>query len=67
MDIDDDRFTLSIDEDGPELVTVRVGDEILELKPGGSYEFPLRKEAQQTLALLTTKDGGNAQDCPEQS
>lgn len=67
LDIDDDKFTLSIDEDGPELVTVSVGGKILELKPGGSYEFPLRKEVPETLPLLTTKDGGNAQDCPEQS
>ena len=67
LDVDDDKFTLSIDADGPELVTVSVGGKILELKPGGSYEFPLRKETPETLPLLTTKDGGNAQDRPEQS
>ena len=61
VDIDDDKFSLSIDADGPEPVMVNVRGEILELMPGGSYEFPLRKEAQESLPLLTTKDGGNAQ------
>jgi alpha,alpha-trehalase len=51
LDIDDDKFTLSVEGDGPEPVTVKVGGEILELQPGGSYEFPLKKEAPETLAL----------------
>jgi len=59
LDIDDDKFTLSIDADGPELVTVSVGGQILELKPGASYEFPLHKEAPETMALpLSTVQKG---------
>ncbi len=54
MDIDDDKFTLSIDADGPEPVTVRVGDEILELKPGGSYEVPLRKDVTASVRNITS-------------
>ena len=51
LDIDDDKFTLSIDEGGPEPVMVNVRGEILELKAGGSYEFPLRRDVTAPAAV----------------
>lgn len=59
VDIDDDKFTLSIDENGPEPVMVNVAGEILELRTGGSYEFPLRTEVRDTMPLpLSTSQKG---------
>lgn len=52
LDIDDKRFNLSIDQDGPEPVTVNVQGKRLKLKPGTTHEFALAPRKAGRLAVV---------------
>lgn len=49
LDIDDQKFTLTVDADGPGPVAVNIEGEVHELVPGTTHEFPLVARAYESV------------------
>jgi alpha,alpha-trehalase len=63
LNIDDERFTLAVDEDGAQSLTVNVQGKRLKLKPGTTHTFPLTaasakdKDATRDAVKASAKAG----------